>query len=175
LVKPGLRFAIAWLGALMYGTGGALIGSMNAGWFNLDRNANGELPLLGLGAGLVIWAFYGSPLHERVRDSGGLGKAIRILLAIGVLFNVLQPVLEFAIFGTLGLGIGLICLSVAVWNREFPARLDQILISSSAAGSLMWNTETTSAFLLVGVALLWMVISFRLLLNPRQASSEIAL
>lgn len=165
-MNPRRRLAIAWVGALAYGTAGALIGSMNAGWFNQDGDANGELPLIGLGAGLVIFAFLGTPLHERVRAAGKLGNAIKILLAIGVLFNILQPVLEFAIFGTLGLGIGLVCLSVATWGREFPPRLDQILIAFSAAGSLTWNTETTSAFLLLGVAILWMVISFRLLLRP---------
>ena len=156
---------IAWLGALSYGTGGALMGSMNAGWFDLGRGSNDTLPLIGIGAGLIILAFYRSAFHARLKEAGGLYLAIAILLTIGVLFNVLQPVLEFAIFGTFGLGFGLICLSVAVWSRILVPLLDRILITLSAAGSLTWNTETTSAFLLVGVALLWVAISFRLLLT----------
>lgn len=150
------------------------MGSMNADWFELGRNANATLPLLGIGAGLILLAFYRSELHALVKDAGGLGRAITILFVVGVLFNVLQPILEFAIFGTLGLGIGLICLSVAVWRRKLVPLIDRILITISAAGSLMWNTETTSAFLLVGVALLWIVISFRLLLHPERLEEAAA-
>lgn len=171
-MKPGLRLTIAWMGALSYGTAGALMGSMNAGWFDLGRNSNATLPLIGIGAGLISLAFYRSALHARLREVGGLYMAIVFLLTLGVLFNVLQPILEFAILGTFGLGIGLICLSIAAWRRKLVPLLDRILITLSAAGSLMWNTETTSAFLLVGVALLWVVISFRLLIRPESPPME---
>jgi hypothetical protein len=39
-------------------------------------------------------------------------------------------------------------------------------IALSAIGSITWNTETLSAFLLVGVGLVWAILSVRLLKSP---------
>jgi hypothetical protein len=43
---------------------------------------------------------------------------------------------------------------------------DRLLIALSAIGSITWNTETLSAFLLVGVGLVWAILSVRLLQAP---------
>ncbi len=53
------------LGGVIYAAAGALIGSMNAGWLGLERNANAALPALGVGAALVVIAFFSTTLHER--------------------------------------------------------------------------------------------------------------
>lgn len=139
------------------------MGSQNAGWFRLEQNANALLPMMGVGAALVIVAFAGSPLDRQLDTAGGLARAIRILLILGSLFNVLGLLIEFAIVGTLALGFGLICLSVAVTRRRLVSATDRVLIILSAIGSLTWNTETVSAFLLVGVGAIWMILSIRVL------------
>jgi hypothetical protein len=43
---------------------------------------------------------------------------------------------------------------------------DRLLVALSAIGSITWNTETLSAFLLVGVGLVWAILSVRLLKAP---------
>jgi hypothetical protein len=43
---------------------------------------------------------------------------------------------------------------------------DRLLIALSAIGSITWNTETLWAFLLVGVGLVWAILSIRLLQAP---------
>ena len=82
---------------------------------------------------------------------------------IGPVLYVLSWVVEFAILGTLALGIGVVCLSVAAIRRRLVPSVDRVLIVASAVGSLTWNTETLSAFLLVGVGLIWASLSVRLL------------
>lgn len=167
-MRPLLRLVTALLGAVIYAAAGGLIGSMNAGWFGLERNANALLPTIGVGAGLVIMAFVSTTLHARLREAGGLGRATRVLLVVGPLFLVLSWVIEFAIIGTFGLGLGLVCLAVAVTRGKLVSTTDRVLIIVSAVGSLTWNTETTSAFLLVGVGVIWMILSIRLL--PKEPS-----
>jgi hypothetical protein len=151
------------LGGMIYASAGAVMGAMNAGWFGLDREANATLPALGVGAALVVFAFSSSELHAGLRDAGGLGRATQLLLVIGPSMYVLSWWVEFAILGTLALGIGLICLSVAAIRRRLVPPADRVLIVTSAVGSLTWNTETLSAFLLVGVGLIWALLSVRLL------------
>lgn len=151
------------VGATTYAAGGAIIGSMNAGWFGLERNANALLPVLGIGAALVVIAFVPSRLHRRLAETRRLGRATEILLVVGPVFLVLSWVVEFAIIGTLALGIGLVCLAVAVTRGRLVSATDRVLIILTAVGSLMWNTETVSAFLLVGVGLIWLILSIRLL------------
>ena len=170
------KLPTAIIGATIYAAAGAVIGSMNAGWFGLERNANALLPVLGVGAALVVIAFYSTELHMRLRDAGRLGRATQILLVVGPLLFILSWVVEFAILGTLSLGLGLLCLVVTVTRGKLVSTTDRILIILSAAGSLTWNTETTSAFLLVGVGCLWMILSIRLLLlsPPVGESSELA-
>lgn len=48
-------------GGLLVAAAGAAMGSMNAGWFSLERDANALFPLLGLGVALVVaaWAVAG--------------------------------------------------------------------------------------------------------------------
>ena len=48
-----------------------------------------------------------------------------------------------------------------VWSRV-PSRVDHLLAAFATVGSLTWNTETLSAFLLVGVGLLFGVLSLRM-------------
>ncbi len=141
----------ALLGAVVFAAGGATMGSMNAGWFGLERDANSLFPLLGVGAGLVVVGLARSSLTRRLHQAGRLGRAARYLLAVAPVLLILNAVVEFAIFGTL-------------------ARLlhpgDRLLIALSAIGSITWNTETLSAFLLVGVGLVWAILSVRLLNAP---------
>ena len=158
-----MRILIGVLGGMIYASAGAVMGSMNAGWFGLDREANAMLPWMGVGAALVVFAFSSSKLHAGLRDAGRLGRATQLLLVIGPVLYVLSWVVEFAILGTLALGIGVVCLSVAAIRRRLVPSVDRVLIVASAVGSLTWNTETLSAFLLVVVGLIWASLSVRLL------------
>jgi hypothetical protein len=162
-VRPNFKLLIALLGGVIYAAAGAVIGSMNAGWLGLERNANAVLPALGVGAALVVIAFFSTSLHVRLREVGTLGRVTQVLITVGSLFFVLSWIIEFAIVGTLCLGLGLVCLSVSVTRWRLVAITDRVLIILSALGSLTWNTETVSAFLLLGVGILWMILSIRLL------------
>ena len=166
MTRSALKLATGLVGAIVYAAAGAHIGSQNAGWFGLERNANALLPTLGVGAALVVIAFASSTLHMRLREAGGLGRATQVLLVVGPLLYILSWLIQFAIFGTLCLGIGLICLAVAVTRGKLVPVTERVLIILSAIGSLTWNTETVSAFLLVGVGAIWMILSIRLLKSP---------
>ena len=169
-MRSSFKLVIALLGGVIYAAAGSVIGSMNAGWLGLERNANAVLPALGVGAALVVIAFFSTTLHVRLREVGALGRVTQVLITVGSLFFVLSWVIEFAIVGTLCLGLGLVCLSVSVTRWRLVAITDRVLIILSALGSLTWNTETVSAFLLVGVGILWIIISIRLL--PRSGKYE---
>lgn len=160
------RTGLATVGAIVYAVAGGVIGAQNADWLGPERNANALLPLLGLGAGLVIIATRSTPFHERVSLSV-VGRVAGYLLVTGALLYVVSWIIQFAILGTLTLALGLICLAFTLWARRLGAVVDRLLVSVSAIGSLTWNTETASAFLLVGVGLIWAVLAFRLL--PRQS------
>lgn len=164
-MPPSFRLPLAVIGGLIYAAAGALMGSQNAGWFEVDRDANGLLPLLGVGAVLVATAFAGTPFSEKLGKAGALGAASRILVVAGCLLFIMGPLIQFAIFGTLSLAAGLICMAIAVVRRALVAVPDRILIIASAVGSITWNTETTSAFILVGVGLIWIVLAIRLIPN----------
>jgi hypothetical protein len=156
----------ALLGAVLFAAGGAAMGSMNAGWFGLERDANALFPLLGVGAGLVVVGFARSSLTRRLHEAGWLGRAARYLLVVAPVLLILNAVVEFAIFGTLALAFGLISLAVVVLRQRLFHPGDRLLIALSAIGSITWNTETLSAFLLVGVGLVWAILSVRLLQAP---------
>jgi len=158
-----MRMWIGVLGGMIYASAGAVMGSMNAGWFGLHREANSMLPWMGVGASLVVFAFSSSELRAGLRDAGRLGRATQLLLVIGPILYVLSWVVEFAILGTLALGAGLVCLSIAAIRGRLVPSPERVLIVASAVGSLTWNTETLSAFLLVGVGLIWALLSVRLL------------
>ena len=168
---PTLKLVTALLGATIYAAAGALIGSMTVGWFGLERNANAHLPTLGVGAALIVIAFFSTSLHMRLRGAGSLGRVTQVLLVVGPVFFILSWVIEFAIIGTLSLGLGLVCLAVTVTRWKLVSTTDRVLIILSAVGSLTWNTETVSAFLLVGVGAVWMVLSIRLLPSPPEKRS----
>jgi uncharacterized membrane protein YgdD (TMEM256/DUF423 family) len=142
------------------------MGSMNAGWFGLEWDANALFPLLGVGAGLVVVGFARSSLTRRLHEAGWLGRAARYLLVVAPVLLILNAVVEFAIFGTLALAFGLISLAVVVLRQRLFHPGDRLLIALSAIGSITWNTETLSAFLLVGVGLVWAILSVRLLKAP---------
>jgi hypothetical protein len=156
----------ALLGATLFAAGGATMGSMNAGWFGLERDANSLFPLLGVGAGLVVVGFARSRLARALHEAGGLGRAARYLLVVAPVLLIMNAVVEFAIFGTLALAFGLISLAVVVLRRRLFPPGDRLLVALSAIGSITWNTETLSAFLLVGVGLVWAILSVRLLKVP---------
>jgi hypothetical protein len=158
-----LRLIVALLGATIFAAAGGLIGSMNAGWLILETGANGAMPALGVGAALVVITFAWSTLNQRLHEAGGVGRAAQVLLTMGPALYVVSWLVEFAILGTLSLGFGLVCLAVAVTRFKLAPVADRVLIIVSAVGSLTWNTETVSAFFLVGVGLIWMILSIRLL------------
>ena len=158
-----LRLVLGVVGSLIYAGAGAVIGAQNAGWSGLQRNSNQLLPALGVGAALVVIAFAGTRFRERVHRSGAVGVASEALLVLGPVLYVVSELIEFAIFGTFSLGIGLVCLAVTVVRGKFVPVIDRVLIVLSAIGSLTWNTETVSAFLLTGVGLIWVILTLRLL------------
>lgn len=157
-----LRVLAGVVGALIYAGGGAYLGGMNAGWFGAGQS-NAVLPVLGLGAALVVVGFARSRFSRSLREVGTLGQTAQVFLVLGPALYVLSWLIDFAIFGTLTMALGLFCLSVAVVAKRLGGVLDRVLIPLSAVGSITWNTETTSAFLLVGVGLAWAVLSVRLL------------
>ena len=148
------------------------MGSMNAGWFRLDRNANALFPLLGVGSGLVVTGFVRSDLRRELHRAGGFGRVARYLLVAAPVLMIVSGLVEFAIFGTLALAFGLFSLAVVVVRRRLLHPADRLLVALSAVGSLTWNTETVSAFLLVGVGLLWAVLSARVLTVSVDAKAE---
>lgn len=151
------------LGGLVYAGSGAVMGSQKAGWFGPDRNANLLLPALGIGAALVVLAFAPSHLRQRVHRTGALGITSEVLLVLGALLYIVSAIIEFAIIGTLSFGLGLVCLAIAVIRAKLVPVVHRVLIGLSAVGSLTWNTETVSAFLLTAVGLIWVVLTIRLL------------
>ncbi len=165
-MSRSLRVVLAVAGALVYAGAGGVMGAQNAGWLGPERNANALLPFLGVGAALVVVALRSTPFHHRLRESP-VGQVSGYLLAVGAVLYVVSWAIEFAIFGTLTLAFGLICLSIAMWARRVLGMTDRILITLSAIGSLTWNTETESAFLLVGVGVIWAFLSVRLLMTER--------
>lgn len=138
------------------------MGAQNADWFGLGRDANALLPFLGMGAALVIVALRSTSFHEELRGFP-LGQVGGYLLSVGAVLYVVSWAIQFAIFGTLTLALGLMCLATTFWARRLGQVSDRILVTLSAIGSVTWNTETQSAFLLVAVGLIWIVLAVRLL------------
>jgi len=147
---------------MVYALAGGLIGAQNADWLGMGRDANALLPLLGLGVALVIAAARTTSFHEHLRTFPA-GRVSGYLLMAGALLYVVSWIIQFAILGTLTLALGLICLAFTFWAQRLGDVIDRVLVTLSAIGSLTWNTETTSAFLLVGVGLIWAVLAVRLL------------
>ena len=152
---------VAVIGALVFAAGGLVMGSMNAGWLPPGGGTNSVFPLLGAGvlAMVVGWA---AGLGREVWRSGGLGKIAAVFVVLGGLFFLLNPILQFAIFGTLFFGFGLGMFTVTLWRQNLMTRVDHLLGSFATVGSLTWNTETVSAFFLVGVGVLLAVLSLRM-------------
>ena len=163
----GLRVTLGVLGSLIYAGAGAVMGSQNAGWFGLERNANLVLPALGVGATFVVLAFAPSHFRKRVHETGALGITSEVLLVLGPLLYIVSAIIEFAIVGTLSFGLGLVCLAIAVIRAKLVPVVHRVLTGLSAVGSLTWNTETVSAFLLTAVGLIWVVLTIRLLNDDR--------
>ena len=161
-----LRVTLGVAGALIYAGAGAVIGAQNAGWSGLQRNSNQLLPALGVGAALVVLVFASSRFRKRVHQSGDLGVASEVLLVLGPALYVVSALIEFAIFGTLSFGLGLVFLAIVVVRHRLVPMIDRVLIVLSAIGSLTWNTETVSAFLLTAVGLIWVVLTLRLSHDP---------
>ena len=167
-MSRSLRPLVAVAGAVVYAVAGGVMGAQNADWFGAGRNANALLPILGLGAGLVVIAARTTSFHEQLRGFPA-GRVGGYLAATGAVLYVVSWLIEFAIFGTLTLALGLICVAFAFWVRRLGSVVDRALVTLSAIGSLTWNTETTSAFLLVGVGVIWVVLAVRLFTQERLA------
>ena len=110
-------------------------------------------------------AFIGTPFSKRLGEVGALGIASQTFVVVGCALFIMGALIDFAIFGTLNLAAGLICVAIAVTRHALVSVTDRILIIVSAIGSITWNTETTSALLLVGVGLIWIVLAIRLVPN----------
>jgi hypothetical protein len=160
-VSSPLRPVLAVVGAVVYAVAGGLMGAENAGWLSFAQNANALLPFLGIGAALVIVAARGTSFHQQLRIDA-VGRVAGYLLAVGAVLYVVSWLIQFAIFGTLTVALGLICLAFTFWARRLGQVIDRVLVTLSAIGSLTWNTETTSALLLVAVGLIWAVLAVRL-------------
>jgi|GEM_PF-2134609 len=169
-VTGRLRPLLATIGAIVYALAGGLIGAQNADWLGVGRDANGLLPFLGIGAAIVIMAARTTSFHEHLRNAL-VGRVGGYLLMAGALLYVVSWIIQFAILGTLTLALGLICLAFTFWARRLGDVIDRVLVTLSAIGSLTWNTETTSAFLLVGVGLIWAVLAVRLF-TPESLAGE---
>jgi hypothetical protein len=158
----GLTKLLAVLGGVVFAVGGAAMGAMNAGWFGLTRDLNAVFPLLGASLLLVEWGWARWGWARKLWGSGLLGRTTAALLTVGALFFLLNPVLQFAILGTLSFGIGLVLFAALLWRQRLMATLDRVAATLAAVASLTWNTETLSAFLLVTVGLLLAVLSARM-------------
>lgn len=158
----GISAAGAILGGLVFAAGGAAMGSMNAGWFDLERNANTLFPLLGAGVLLILASAAHRGGAPMLREAGGLGKAAGVLVAVAPVLFLVNPLIQFAIFGTLALGIGLALFAAVLWRGGLMRAVDRVLATICAVASLTWNTETLSAFLLVAVGLLLAVLVLRM-------------
>ncbi len=152
----------AVLGGIVFAAAGAMMGSMNAGWFGLERNANGLFPLLGAGVLMVATGWAGWGWARKLWGWRLLGKAAAALLVLGALFFLINPVLQFAIFGTLSFAIGLGLFAGMLWRQRLMTRTDRVMATLAAVASVTWNTETVSAFLLVAVGLLLAALSVRM-------------
>ena len=161
MIRAVPRLALAVAGAIVYAVSGGLMGAQNAGWL-AERDANALLPFLGIGAALAITAMRKTSFHERLASSA-IGRIGGCLLVLGAVLYVVSWAIDFAIFGTLTLAFGLICVAVAFWAARIGEVIDRVLAVLAAVFSLTWNTETPSAFLLVGVGVIWAVLSFRML------------
>lgn len=158
---PVIR-AAGTTGGMLVAATGTWMGAMNAGWFGLQREANSLFPLLGVGLALVVaaWAAAGWWATLSRAGIGGRSAASLLVLAPGV--YILSWLIEFAILATLAMGIGLVLLAVTLWRHRLSRSPDRVLVAAAAAGSLTWNTETLSAFLLVGVGVIFAILCMRL-------------
>ena len=161
------RLVLGIGGSLIYAATGAFWGAKNAGWFGLERDARWLQAGLGVGAALVALAFARVGWKDRLRAAGGAGRAAIALILAGAVLNVVGSAIEFAIFGTLALGFGLVLLAIVAVRARWDRPIDRAFIAVSALGSLTWNTETSSVWFLVGVGLIWTGLSIHLL--PRAA------
>jgi hypothetical protein len=160
------------LGGLLFAATGAFWGVMNAGRFALERDAGRYLlqVWLGVGMALVVIGFLAAGWGGRL-TAGITGRTATGLLVTAPILEIVGGLVEFAIIGTLALGLGLILLTVAVFRHQLVPRFDRWLMLLSAVGSVTWNTETQSVWLLMGVGLIWVVLSARLIpANTQRAS-----
>lgn len=165
------RKLLGILGGLLFAGTGAFWGAMNAGWLVVERDAGRYLlqVWLGVGVALVVAGFLAAGWGGRLTSTGIAGRAATWLLVAAPILEIVGELIEFAIIGTLALGLGLILFTVAVFRYQLVPRFDRWLILLSAVGSVAWNTETQSVWLLVGVGLIWVVLSARLLPANTQA------
>lgn len=162
------------LGGLVFAATGAFWAVMNAGWFGLERNADRYFlqAWLGVGVALAVVGFMADGWGVRLASAGRAGRAAVWLLLAAPILDIFSAVIQFAIVGTLALGLGLILLTVATFRHRLVPRLDRWLVLLSAVGSVTWNTETQSVWLLVGVGLLWVVLALRLIPSDIQPVSD---
>lgn len=159
----GLGRSVAVVGALTYGVTGAVWGAKNDGLFGLTRDASDIQLWLGVGAALVIVGFALDGWGRRLWSAVPIGPVAVVVLILGAALNVVSALIDFAIFGTLGLGLGLVLLAAAAFQHRFGALPDRWLLAASAVLSLTWNTETSTVWFLAANGALWVVLSVRLL------------
>lgn len=153
---------VAVAGALIYGATGIVWGAKNSAMFGLARDSGDLQVWLGIGAALVLTGFALDGWGTRLWRAVPLGPVAVGTLVAGAVLNVVSAVIDFAIFGTLGLGLGLVLLAVVAFRCRLIPQPERSLVAASAVLSLTWNTETSSAWFLAANGVLWVVLSVRL-------------
>lgn len=160
---------VGFLGAVAFAAVGAQWGSMNAGWFGLERDAGNLQAWMGVAVAVVVVAFASCGWGRSLLESGAPGVAAAILLVLAPLLHMVSALIEFAIVGTLALALGLILLTITVFRRRLMPLTERVVVALSAVASFTWNTETASVWLLVAIGIGWAFLSFRLL--PRSVAA----
>ncbi|HWC10497.1 MAG TPA: hypothetical protein VG455_04665 [Acidimicrobiales bacterium] len=108
----------------MFAGVGALMGSMNAGWLGLERDANAVFPLLGAGVLLVVASWTRRHWARKLWGAGLLGSCCCAACrgTRPVLGQLADPVRHPR--HPRAFGIGLVLFAAVLWRRRLMATAD---------------------------------------------------
>ena len=96
MTSSGIAKCVGAAGGMLFAGAGAAMGSMNAGWFGLSRDANGLFPLLGAGGLLVAAGWLGSG-WARLIDEARVPERMEwfgaVLLVVGLIGSTIDGIL----------------------------------------------------------------------------------